>query len=179
MIDFLISNNSERVDEIKTSRQYALYYRVILNDNDKALDILLSALKNLEISGIRIKYDYYFEVAETLRHKLIKHYDSQTFSECLSYYNKALAFAKRSEDISLKCVTQLGIILCNILVQNNNSTDLNTIIDICEFCQRKKMSYIYNYAYIIKEYLINNFYTNNKNSDSERKKLMNLNLFIM
>lgn len=179
MIDFLISNNSERVDEIKTSRQYALYYRVILNDNEKALDILLSALKNLEISGIRIKYDYYFEVAETLRHKLIKHYDSQTFSECLSYYNKALAFAKRSEDISLKCVTQLGIILCNILVQNNNSTDLNTIIDICEFCQRKKMSYIYNYAYIIKEYLINNFYTNNKNSDSERKKLMNLNLFIM
>lgn len=179
MKEYLASIDGEKVKEITTSRQYALYQRLILNNNEKALEILFSALKNLEISGIRIKYDYYFEVAEALRHELVDNFNTQTYSKCLSYYNKALEFATKADDVSLKSVAQLGIILCKILNIDNNYNDLGIVIEICEFCRDKKISYIFNYAYAIKEYLLNCFFPDNPDSDVKKNDLLHGNLFIM
>lgn len=179
MKGYLASIDGEKVKEITTSRQYALYQRLILNNNEKALEILFSALKNLEISGIRIKYDYYFEVAEALRHEVVDNFNTQTYSKCLSYYNKALEFATKADDVSLKSVAQLGIILCKILNQDNNYNDLSVVIEICEFCRDKKISYIFNYAYAIKEYLLNCYFPDHPDSVKKKNDLLHGNLFVM
>lgn len=179
MIEFLQNNNKKRVNEILTSRQYAIYHRIILHDNTTALDILYSALDDLEITGIRIKYDYYFEIAEALRHKFAEQANPNGMLECLDYYNKALAFAVKAGDISLECISQIGIILCHIFIGKYNSEDLQKALEICDFCEEKNISYIFNYAYKIKEYLLNDIYLHKQDLDSVRSELMNMNLFIM
>lgn len=179
MIEFLRENDEKRITEIITSRQYAIYHRLVLHNNEKALEILFLALKELEKTNIRIKYDYYFEAAETLRHKIIDRYDECNAAQCLDYYNKALSFAMRSGDISLKCVSQLGIILCNLYLKKHEADDLEKIIDICNFCTEKKIVYIFNYAYKIKDYLLNDVYLHDQELDAILYKLINMNLFIM
>lgn len=178
MIKFLEMRDKKRINEILTSRQYAIFHRIILHDNATALDILFAALEELEITGVRIKYDYYFEIGETLRHKFVEQRNESDIFDSLMYYNKALEFADRSRDISLKRISQIGIVLCHIITNDISPDDLNIILEICDFCSNKKIAYIFNYAYQIKEYLLNDIYLQSQDMDSVQCELMNMNLFI-
>lgn len=179
MIEFLQMNNPNKIKEIKTSRQYALYHRIILKNESHSLKILYKALETLEKSGIRIKYDYYFEIAETLRHMLIISYDEKILTECFEYYNKSLDFALKSGDISLKAISQIGIILLKIYKKKSCSKDLQKITELCDFCYKKKISYIFNYAYKIKDYLLNSIHEGKEQQTLAYNNLMRMNLFIM
>lgn len=162
-----------------SSRQYALYQRIIRNDYESSLKTLYTALVDLEKNGLRIKYDYYFEIAETLRHKIIVDYNEGDYKESLSCYQKALDFSLRAKDISLQNISQLGIILLKIFQKQSNTTDLNNVIEICDFCREKKIAYIYNYSIQIKDYLLNIQYSNKKNDKLYFNKLIEMQLFIM
>lgn len=178
-INFLCETGMNKKEEIMSSRQYALYQRIIKNDYEYSLEILHTALLDLEKKGLRIKYDYYFEIAETLRHKIIIDFDDEDYKESLSYYQKSLDFSLKSGDISLKNISQLGIILLRIFNKQADANDLNNVIEICDFCNKKKITYIYNYSCQIKEYLLNIQYSSEKNDESYFSKLVEMRLFIM
>lgn len=178
MLNYMDENKINRKNEIETSRQYALYQRIFQNQYEESLKTLNRALNDLEKKGLRIKYDYYFEIAEALRHKIIDDYDVNDYNESMSNYQKALDFSKRSGDISLRNISQIGIILLKISRNRVESSCLKNIIEICDFCKRKKIIYIFNYAYKIKEYLLNDqFFTEGK--DTNLRQLIKMKLFIM
>lgn len=179
MLNYLNENGIEREKEILSSRQYALYQRIILKDYEASLSTLNSAMQYLEEKGLRIKYDYYFEIAEALRHKIVFHNSEEDYKESLSNYTKALDFSKRAGDISLRNISQLGIILLNLFQKQTNQDDLNNVIEICDFCKEKSILYIYNYAYRIKEYLLNDQYSCEKSTNSNLNSLFKMQLFIM
>lgn len=114
---------------------------IFLNDYKYSLEILHTALLNLEKKGLRIKYDYYFEIAESLRHKIIIDFNEEDYKESLSYYQRALDFSLKARDISLKNISQLGIILLRIFKRQACANDLNNVIEICDFCNKKKIAY--------------------------------------
>lgn len=172
-----IGINKEK--EITSSRQYALYQRIIRNNYESSLKILYTALADLEEKGLRIKYDYYFEIAEALRHKIIVDYNKKDYEESLFYYQKALDFALKAKDISLQNISQLGILLLKIFQRQTNTADLKRVMEICDFCREKKISYIYNYSYQIKEYLLNIQYCSIKDEKDLFYKLIEMQLFIM
>lgn len=179
MIESIDDSNIKGKAEILTSRQYALYHRIILGNNIEALKILQGAVDSLKKTGIRIIYDYYFEIAETIRHIIVcsKEKDGTMLNQCFEYYNKALEFAVRSGDKSLENVVHIGLILTRIYLGQSISDDLRLIIEICDFSERKHITYILNYAYMLKDYLLNAEYVN---SSPERfDALMNMNIFIM
>lgn len=178
---FLYSEESglNNKNEIKTSRQYALYQRLILDNNEESLKTLNMALEDLEKKGLRIKYDYYFEIAEALRHKIIDNYTENDYKDSMSHYQKALDFSMKSGDISLRNISQLGMILLKISRKQEKPSDLNNVIEICDICNRKRIVYIFNYAYRIKEYLLNSPFSSEKNGDSNLMQLIKMQLFIM
>lgn len=178
-LNFLDEARLNKKKEIMSSRQYALYQRIIKNDYECSLEILHTALIDLEKKGLRIKYDYYFEIAEALRHKVIIDYDDEDYKESFSYYQRALDFSLKAGDISLKNISQLGIILLKIFKKQANVNDLNNVVEICDFCSKKKITYIYNYSYQIKEYLLNVQYSSEKKDESYFSKLVEMQLFIM
>ena len=178
-ISFLYEAGMDKKEEIMSSRQYALYQRIIMNDYKYSLEILHTALLNLEKKGLRIKYDYYFEIAESLSHKIIIDFNEEDYKESLSYYQRALDFSLKARDISLKNISQLGIILLRIFKRQACANDLNNVIEICDFCNKKKIAYIYNYSCQIKEYLLNIQYSSEKNDELYFNKLVEMRLFIM
>lgn len=179
ILNYLNENNIDRKSEILSSRQYALYQRIILNDYESSLNTLNNAMSDLEEKGLRIKYDYYFEIAEALRHRILFHDNEKDYKESLSNYQKALDFSLRAGDISLKNLSQLGIILLKLFRKKTEPDDLKCVIETCDFCNQKKIVYIYNYAYQIKDYLLNEQYSSEKHTDSNLNNLIKMQLFIM
>lgn len=178
-LNYLHKAGINKEKEIMSSRQYALYQRIVKNDYETSLKILHTALVDLEKKGLRIKYDYYFEIAEALRHKIMVEYNVEDYKRSLFYYQKALDFSIRAKDISLKNISQLGIILLKIFQKKTNDSDLKKVMEICDFCKEKKIAYIYNYSYQIKEYLLNIHIQCKKNDKSHYYKLVEMQLFIM
>lgn len=172
-------NEIKYVQEIKNSRQMANYYKVIKNDLSKSYEILSNAINDLECKGYRIKYDYYFEIAEVIRKQLITVNKINKIEECNNYYQKALLFSQYSSDISLQTVTNIGIIIFNIQLKKISLNDLNKILDIREFSQKKKIYYMLNWCILIQEYLDKYFCGEFENLNYLYEKIINLNLFIM
>lgn len=178
MAEILIQNNNiKKLKEIKTSRQYAIYISIVLRDKKRALDLLISSIEELEKSNIRIKYDYYFEYAETLRHKILDEYNSNEIEQCKCFYLKAYNYAARVGDISLHALSQIGLIIIAIMIDESTSKDLDTILEISTFCNSKNIIYILNYCHPIKEYLLNAKYLESK--DNLYKQIIQTRLFIM
>lgn len=167
------------IKEIQNSRQRANYYKIIKNDLKKSYEILSNAIRDLEDKGYRIKYDYYFEIAEVIRKQLITVSDINKVEECNNYYQKALQFAQYSSDISLHTITNIGIIIFNIQLKKISINDLNKILDIREFCQNKKIYYMLNWCILIQEYLDKYFHNEFNDLIYLYKKIINLNLFVM
>lgn len=126
------------------NRHKAIYTYKIKRNYKGAEKILLKAIKQLEVTALRIKYDIYFELAEVYR----LYYDEQdSFGKSIDYYTKAVDYANSVGDINLLSNCQMGIILLQLKYGCYNS-DIN-ISDIVEKTQKCKLNINYNNAIYI------------------------------
>lgn len=88
-----------------------------------ALIIIDEGLKILEKTRWRIIYDYYFEKAEWMR---IQNTEANEIindtSTIVDFYEKAIQFADENQDINLACCARLGIILTQIIEQEQSAS---------------------------------------------------------
>lgn len=122
------------------TRHKAIYEYKMCNNFYNAERLLKQAIKCLEVTPLRIKYDIYFELGEIYRM-----YDRNTanYDRSLDFYLEAAQFATRVHDYNLQSSSQLGMMLLNIKYGQDIDADLlRTIIT-----NTHKIDLIINYNY--------------------------------
>ena len=167
-------------NEILNSRQRAIFYKIIKKDYDTACKMLYSSIQELENKNLRIKYDYYFEIAEVYRKKALINISNEYLTISKKYYEKSLRFAKRVNDVNLEMINQLGIIISNIQNEILEEKQLNIILKIEQFAKEKKIFYILNWCASIREYLTIALHDkSNSRVNYLYEKVVNIDLFVM
>lgn len=136
-------------------RHRATYYLKICNDTDRALRILEETLIILNRTQQRIKYDFYFEIAEVLRLKGI----SNNYDEVNRYYQNAIEFAVEVGDYNLFSCAHLG----QLLLKHQSSLydtgedftqDVKIVNEILVKTKEYNLNINHSYAQFIKAFLL-------------------------
>lgn len=121
------------------------------NDLNEAIHAAEKELKILECNQFRIKYDYYFELAELYRIKYESNnkspYDYNCFERSNLYYSAALEYARISKDYNLESSSILGKILLQGVKESINISE--QIRSILSKTQHKGLMINYYYARFI------------------------------
>lgn len=120
--DFSFDDIYRLADEVNYSKQTIPYIKrheiryiaTYKNDINAAISLAEKELINLEKNQYRIKYDYYFEIAELYRWNYEMNHDETHWKLSKKYYSNALDFAKISGDYNLESSSLMGEVLLNL-----------------------------------------------------------------
>ena len=131
-------------------RHKAIYEYKIRNNFEGAEQILQEAIRILEVTPLRIKYDIYFELGEIYR---IHGHSLDNYNKSLSFYLEAEKFAARVQDYNLQSSSQLGIMLLSI--KYGHAIDMNILRSIIAKANQINLNINYNYAIYVKHVITN------------------------
>lgn len=109
-------------------RHYIIFYRRICKDFEKAEKLLMQNIKSLEISKLRILYDYYFEAGELYRERFYRQSSNKDYQTSCNFYQKAIEFSKNVGDTNLYHNAMIGKILLEAQRSRVTQEDLNFIL---------------------------------------------------
>lgn len=120
--DFSFEDIYRLADEVNYSKQTIPYIKrheiryiaTYKKDINAAISLAEKELINLEKNQYRIKYDYYFEIAELYRWSYDMNHDETHWKLSKKYYSNALDFAKISGDYNLESSSLMGEVLLNL-----------------------------------------------------------------
>lgn len=142
-LSFKFSELYEYADETNVSEIITPYIqrheiRYIADYNNRiesAIQMAKGIIDKLETIQLRIKYDYYFEMAELYRSLFFKTKREILIYEARKYYSMAIEFSSVSGDYNLESMSILGMTLLDMM--EGKSIDQLKIREICSNCKTK------------------------------------------
>ena len=142
-------------------RHKAIYYLKICKDSNRALSILEDTLIILNKTQQRIKYDFYFEIAEVLRLKVNLNDMANNYDKAKRYYQRTEEFANEVGDYNLYSCALLGQLLMKYQqassVYNTCDEIMHDITIVNEILAKTKeyeLNINHSYAQFIKAFLL-------------------------
>lgn len=131
------ANTSSEYEIIKPyiQRHEIIYIASYENRIDFAIQTAKDIINKLEILQLRIKYDYYFELAELFRHQFFKTYKEEYYCESRKYYSMAIEFSSVAGDYNLESMCILGMSLLEMI--SGKSVDILQLKKIASICNTK------------------------------------------
>ena len=138
-----ITNESEIIKPY-IQRHELRYMADYENRIDLAIQMAKEIIDKLEIIQLRIKYDYYFELAELYRLLFFKTNKEEFVYESRKYYSMAIEFSSVAGDYNLETMCILGMSLLDMM--EGKSMNLLKIREIASNCYTKGLLLNYHCA---------------------------------
>lgn len=106
----------------------ARYIRVFgINYLENDFKLLMSVLKEYEAQKKRLQYNTFFDIGEYFRH-------NGEYLKAIENYSIAYSFSKKNQDINLRSMSNLGLILCDVSLNLNNKATIGSLREILKDC---------------------------------------------